>query len=1158
AFWTDDESCKVNVNTASEGTFWDRPWTSSGSTGYETSLAAYMPAQNEFQRYPGHPAMTSLSVIFPPQAGETTGSYNARIYGIIPRIANGGSLSGTSVVNYLTPPIVPDTDRLFSSVDEFLFSATSMVTGTRQANPSGPSGSFSQGDIERTRFFITASSRAPDVNMFNKPRITLWPLQIDPDPSRPGVNTRNAKDKLIAFCSTIGGTGANSTPYYFQRYNTFDYTPGGGNDRGSGSYNPHQTGTMPSSQSPIMDWNLIPRNQALFTYLQTLTSTPIPGLGGSLGGTSGKYNAATRDQILTEMFDFIRSDLNLTSTGIPTSGGATGYSYAPFNPNGGLWTGQFQVAPLTLPADPANNRPYATKGFGQFPTITQGSLIIYRTNVPTVSGTIPANGIMTIDGVAAPGSPFTSGTVLNNYALSSTATGTLVITGSSFTVSEGTPQVSAVLILQPFTPTPGPPPWSANVRFNVLGLDGISVSGTPLNFPSPATNLVTARDAYGNCTSLTGLELFTQYYSDNIKQLGTTTVGSPTEEQVYPLCSGTVTLSGSTLDLTSSKTIQIQIYQGYATSLQPTDLVQTINMTFPTATSLPAPQVYWSLTTTGGTTTISHEGRYTNFANRFGALQTGGYGIQQAYNHNPLPLFATSDLVRSVEARYQGPALGDYRMIAGQQTVPDTYFEGHGLKDTPADGKKYTDTVTTSRIMDSLRIDALSGQTMSGFSEGYYTSFTAHGKLLSMATYYAARGNSPGSSPPYSEKATREPVAPRGLVGGTMSNGALGDWDTGPATRVDGPFINKADLGNVGSNTTTPNGNYDASGFDISSSDAAVIDNGASFSPNRQIASAVAFGSLPSGIDPSNPSGVKPWQTLLFCKNPAAGAIHPGFGVPANSANGIAPPYTTPPDNAFLDFFTMPIVEPYPISEPFSTAGRINMNYQIVPFTYLTRDTGVRAVLKSTRMMAIPTNQGTTYKYDPNSGQQGGAYPVDFRYTISPDEANGTLQGFEQRFATGDIFRSASEICDIFLVPQYVVNTTNPPLGSPVYSGMAAWWLGASQAAGNGFKLTGDNLREEPYGQIYPRLTTKSNTFTVHVQTQSLKKAPNTPANQFIPGQDQVTGEFRGSFIIQRYLDPNSDTLVHADGKTPANENDPDAMVGPYKFRIISTKRFAP
>jgi uncharacterized protein (TIGR02600 family) len=320
------------------------------------------------------------------------------------------------------------------------------------------------------------------------------------------------------------------------------------------------------------------------------------------------------------------------------------------------------------------------------------------------------------------------------------------------------------------------------------------------------------------------------------------------------------------------------------------------------------------------------------------------------------------------------------------------------------------------------------------------------------------------------------------------------------------------------------------------------VESGASFSPNRQIASAVSFGSLPSGIDPQTPANSTPWRTLLFCKNPAAGSSHPGFGIPSSG-----PPYTNPPDHAFLDLFTMPIVEPYAISDPFSTAGKVNMNYQIVPFTYLTRDTGVRAVLKSTNVMAIPTTSGSNYKWYNNSTTFA---PPDFRYTINSDEINGTLAGFEQRWAAGDIFRSASEICDIYLVPKYLVNTTTSAPGNPIYSTMATWW--------NNYQLTADNVRESPYGNIYPRLTTKSNTFTVHVMSQSLKKSINTPANQFVDGQDQVTGEFRGSFIVQRYLDPNSDTLVHADGKTPANELDSDAMVGPYKFRVISSKRFAP
>jgi uncharacterized protein (TIGR02600 family) len=337
---------------------------------------------------------------------------------------------------------------------------------------------------------------------------------------------------------------------------------------------------------------------------------------------------------------------------------------------------------------------------------------------------------------------------------------------------------------------------------------------------------------------------------------------------------------------------------------------------------------------------------------------------------------------------------------------------------------------------------------------------------------------------------------------------------------------------------------------------------------------------------------MRPWQTLLFCPNPSsesgnaytgatantsATPYHPGFGSNGTGAT-LAPPYTLPPDHAFLDFFTMPIVEPYAISEPFSSAGKVNMNYQIVPFTYLTRDTAVRAVLKSVRMMAIPTNNAgggtvsgiaygadtTCYKYPNASG------PSDYRYTINPDEATGTLAGFQNRFNTGDIFHSASEICNLYLVPQYLVNWNSTSNGetisattaagvpttftssSAMASAMNTWW--------KNYTLTGDNVREEPYGYIYPRLTTKSNAFTVHVRVQTLKKAPTTaadPANQFVNGQDQVTSEYRGSYILQRYLDPNSDSLVTSTGAA-GTETDPNSMVGPYKYRIVATKRFAP
>ena len=36
------------------------------------------------------------------------------------------------------------------------------------------------------------------------------------------------------------------------------------------------------------------------------------------------------------------------------------------------------------------------------------------------------------------------------------------------------------------------------------------------------------------------------------------------------------------------------------------------------------------------------------------------------------------------------------------------------------------------------------------------------------------------------------------------------------------------------------------------------------------------------------------------------------------------------------------------------------------------------------------------------------------------DHETGTLRGFEKKFEDGEIFRSASEICEIFLVPERI------------------------------------------------------------------------------------------------------------------------------------------
>jgi len=1157
AFWTDDETCKVNVNTSSEGTFWGRPHTDSAAdptsgaiTGYERNFLNYtLPAQNEFQRYPGHPAMTSLSVIFPLQGGETTEAYNERVYGIIPRVMGGGSQSGTTLVTGTTTALSPDSDRLFASVDEFMFAATSTGTGTRTVNPkSGTATYFTQDDIEKTRFFLTATSRAPEINMFNKPRVTLWPLQVNPDPNT-GAATRTAKDQLIAFCSTIG-----NTPYYFQRYST--YNPTATAVRSAGADYPTSVAalgstltTLPSSQSPSQDWNGVPRNQALYTYLATLAATPIPGLGGSFCGTNGKYSTNVFYQTLTEMVDFIRSEVTTASTGTTPS-----YFYAPGQSNGSLVTGERQVVPLIIPSTATYGA--GTKGFGRFETLQQAALVFYREDKAVVTGT---------------------------------GSTTITVTQGS---TSGTMTIGCVLLLDPWNATPGSRSWSSNQRIQISGLQTMraGTSASPALFTNPipnnATLLLSAVDSNINQTALMGPEFFFQYFAanggTNYKQLATSApggvmpaIGDTNEEKYYPFC-GSFTISGTatTFNFKPPTSITISIYAGddptaSATTPSAGALVQTITMPFPSnsvALSLPVPTVGYSISGSSPNLTESDDNLYTDFNARIGGNGYAQQGVDVYSQHQPTPFIKSSDIVRSVEARYMGPAMGDLRVFNALTSVPATYFNSYGAinlnPNSPASDDAGSSPVgysSTKPFVHSLRMYAQQGNTETDTGHGRYSGYVGPpGMLIGTSSTTYGSFNTGGGSNKYDVY----PAVPRGLTGAQVvlsGTSYPGDWDTGPGNQPDGPYINKPDESN----------SLDVAGFTTGSSaeghKSETEEQGNTYSPNRQIWSAVAFGSLPSGIDQTNPAGVKPWQTLLFCPNPASEAgnnsgtpHHPGFGNPS------APPYTTPPDSALLDFFTMPIVEPYAISEPFSTAGKVNMNYQIVPFTYLTRDTAVRAVLKSVRMMAIPTGHAGTGSATAICYKIGITGTPDYRYTINPDEVSGTLAGFQSRFGTGDIFRSASEICNLYLVPQYLVNGTTGGAGETISSTVAAgvpttitastmnaWW--------SNYALTGDNLREEPYGYIYPRLTTKSNTFTVHVITQTLKKSPGTAVNTFISGTDQVTSEYRGSYIIQRYLDPNSNSLIATDGTPPpVSENYTYAVVGPYKYRVIGTKRFAP
>jgi len=216
-----------------------------------------------------------------------------------------------------------------------------------------------------------------------------------------------------------------------------------------------------------------------------------------------------------------------------------------------------------------------------------------------------------------------------------------------------------------------------------------------------------------------------------------------------------------------------------------------------------------------------------------------------------------------------------------------------------------------------------------------------------------------------------------------------------------------------------------------------------------------------------------------------------------------------------------------------ATAGKINLNDQIAPFTYLHRHTALYALLDDLRIPAISTLLASAYK------SSGTALPSIWN---TVDEPN-TIAQIENRFANNsvDAYLSESEICAVPLVPSVQPSLASPGSVTDTQAALDVFWNGP------GGLLTGDNLRELPYAQLYGRLTTRSNSYTVHIRAQVLQKLPHDPnQNVWNEGVDLVLGDWRGSCEIERYLDPAASAPVAGQ------------PLGPYKFRIVSSRRFAP
>ncbi len=1011
AFWTDDESSKININTASEGSYWDTPHF---AVNDDVNLATYQPVNGEFQRYPGHPAGVSLSAVFPTLNADT-------IYGIVPRIQPGGSDNGTVSS---TTAIIPDTDRLYSNTDELLFRS-----GTDGRLTQG----FTQAQLVQSRFLLTARSSAPELNLFGRPRVSIWPVHVD-FATNPNSPYTNAFDRLSAFCSTYGSI-SSSRRFYFQRQD---------------------------SGSATNDYANIQRNRDLYSYLQNMTSRAVPGFSGV--SFQDKYGSDA-DQILTEIFDYIRCtnlfDDSLGNSYVSGTAPTQFYQFTtPRKSTSYYWPGHGQVSPIQIGS---------TQGLGRYYTISEIGLHIICT--ADGNGLAPATNLSAYDPKAvsnlatARSLTGSNGTAVGTDYTAATATTspfpynpTLADTygGSRTALNSGQKRLQAALLFEATSAMPGWTGIEGNFQISVSGLENLKINGLA---PFPSTSSGTQTRIYDvyKSTVMGGVNGFRYTVGNSVNGWS-----NPTNTARYPFISNPFTVSTNTLSISTSGTISVSLL-AVNSKTKATEVIQTFGVSFPDATGtngaalVPTPD----LILTGVNEANGKASNWWGYDTRVSrAVQNPGNGSVQyegsfiRSNLQPAPAswrLSLTDTTTTVDPtsgdvlRTLMPKAGDLRLVAATHSVDTaTLFQTH-----PA----YSG---TSKLAHSFQ-EAGGAWPVVGASGGYLVS-----------------GNATSSSA-------------ADVPGDVSSAAATGDWDNSLPGFLNGAFANKPDEGN--------NNNYKS---------AAVNPPGPSFfAPNRIIPSPGMFGSLPTQVK----AGI-PWQTLLF---------RPQQSHPANTKG--------PKDHLIMDLFNMPVVEPYALSEPLSTSGKINMNYQIMPYTYITRNTAVRAALKAEKIAAVPNING---------GIKSSTGSFSPRHSLNLSDINGTLRQFRERFEGGDIFRSATEICDVYLVPDNQTWISN--------QNAETYWA-ANQ-------LTGDNLREKPYTNLYARLTTKSNVFQVYYRVQTLQR-PKNGTEVWDESMGAVTGERRGSVTIERYIDPTDATLPDC-ATNPTGEN----MEGHYRFRVINQTRF--
>lgn len=1108
AFWGDDETCKINVNTASDGVPYDSPV---ADTKEDHTLATNQPIAQEYQRYPGHPATTSLAAAIKPlrDIGDAAARSQAAA-ALTPRVGWGGSQGGTVNAWWTRVLGKPDADRLLSGIDELAFgrnaSGSWMNGGNRQT--AGLTAATSV-----LPFFLTTESRAPELNLFNRPRITLWPFNTEllGDPS-----LLTPEDRLIRLASEIG---SNRRKLYFQREDAWD---------------------------PTHDYASIPENKELFAYLQWLTQQTPPGHADRTGNSTlrDKYTPLGRDQILTMMFDYLRSLVNTMNRAYEPVGGPV-YSF-PQN-HDTAHTGFNDICPLLI--DAGNGM---TKGLG--------------------SGSIALNGVvLQFYNAGEVEDPSDSNYLIRRVQLVALLDWWLTINN----LSSAMPRFQVKLEGGAFGITPNPlapaPPNPEPVQVRRAGDPTWLSTATPISLPSGALNIYCSADTqldagsrtdifggplglgYGLRAPAGGLAVSTFVAEDGSQVKKILDRGSSQDVLRYPFLSEvlefripknpaspplaakfepSVHFTGGNLTLTVYPALKKGATTLLAANLQApssSNYLQRISLTIPDG-NIPLPRLGPGVKLVGAWTAADSPQHMYNalsdYSKRLDYHTNLPGDLMLLCPMNNVPGNASGgqenqnmDTFRGVDfAAGTAPSQGDLRVAALQREIGPTWFQGNPLfnSGTTYMGMSYLPTyLTRYGGADRFQIRSDLAASNSAFSTAAKSS-----PLVPNLSYVEDAGSSLR-------------VASRQLNGAIKANGTAGDFTNGYGLRGDGAMVKGPDVGAVAwESNASPYfaGRLSRSGStDTTGGSTAYSTNfmGLVYSPWKQIPSAVLFGTLPSRVTEASPGG---WETLLFTPVPNGGkSNHRGWTA-------------LPRDHYWLDLFTMPVVEPYAITENFATNGKINLNQQIAPFTYLRRNTGLHALLRNEKILALPNTAAATYKT--SNYKSSGAANTVYRQSIDVARTVALIQ--DRLKQNNDPFVSASEICEIPLVP----------------SGESAATLDAYWASR---QLTGDDKREAPYNSLYPRVTTRSNTYRIHFVAQSLKG----PA-----GKWKVAGQYRGQQVIERYLNGFSGTSAArpydsssqgpADAATGAGANFPalsgnDRSGRPfYSFRKVSHLQFGP